>query len=165
MRESLFATLGDAFEGRKVLDLFSGVGSFGLEALSRGARGAVFVDRSRASLDILRKNIESLGFGPRCEVLHGDALRVPDLLLREERAFALIFLDPPFTMFDRLEDAERVFGRVQEILQSAAVEQDAILLLRHPSKFQGDCPIPAEEKRTYGESVLLRFSPGEKRAG
>jgi 16S rRNA (guanine(966)-N(2))-methyltransferase RsmD len=164
-RGSLFATLGGILEGGRVLDLFSGVGSFGLEALSRGARSAVFVEQSRATLEILRRNIESLGFGPRCEVLQGDALRLPDLSREAPAKLALAFLDPPFKMFDHEKDAAAVFDRVDELLRSPGVEPDVIVLLRLPSKYKGHCPLEVDSRREYGESVVLRFSPSTSREG
>ena len=159
IRESIFSTLGNAFEGRRVLDLFAGIGSFGLEALSRGARRVVFVEKSRGAIDILRKNLETLGFAPRGELLQGDALLDPNVRVIEPPGFALVFLDPPFRLFERPEDADKVFQRVRDILHSTALEPEGTVLLRLPSKFQGACPIRAEEKRTYGESIVLRFVP------
>ena len=157
IRESIFSSLGDVFVDSWVLDLFCGIGSFGLEALSRGARKAVFVDRSASSLSILRRNIDSLSFGPRTEVIQGDALRVPALVDGSGSTFGVVFLDPPFKMFDRSEDAEAVFDRVRRILESTSVTPESIVLLRHPSKFRGDCPIPVEARKVHGQSVVLSF--------
>src|SRR4029450_4259634 len=69
IRESIFSSLEGSFEGRRVLDLFAGTGSFGLEAVSRGARQAVFVENGAAALAVLNRNIETLGFGSRTEVI------------------------------------------------------------------------------------------------
>ena len=96
IRESVFATLEGSFENGKVLDLFAGVGSLGLEAISRGARRAVFVDQAKRSLSILKKNIEFLGFTSRCEVIAANALEQPDILALEPESYALIFMDPPY---------------------------------------------------------------------
>ncbi|MBI4604246.1 MAG: RsmD family RNA methyltransferase [Planctomycetes bacterium] len=156
IRESLFARLGD-LEGVEVLDLFAGAGTFGLEALSRGARRATFVEKSRDTLSVLRRNVESLGFQGRCETLQGDALRVPDLEAVGPPGFGVVWLDPPFIMFDRPEAAERVFLRVQEILQSSALEPGGRVLLRHPTRFRGMRPLAAADERKYGESVVLTF--------
>ena len=62
VKEALFSIIQFEIEGRRVLDLFAGSGQLGIEALSRGAREAVFVDSSRESVDVVRKNIESCGF-------------------------------------------------------------------------------------------------------
>ncbi|MDO8916019.1 MAG: RsmD family RNA methyltransferase, partial [Coriobacteriia bacterium] len=77
VREALFdalgARLGSDLGGGAVLDLFAGTGALGLEALSRGASSAVFVENDRAALVALRRNIETLGAGPRAVVVPGDA--------------------------------------------------------------------------------------------
>jgi len=92
-REGLFSILGGTVEGHTFLDLYAGAGTVGLEAVSRGAERAIFVERDRQALAALRGNIQSLACEDRCEILEQ-----PVDLLREEvygRA-TLIFLDPPY---------------------------------------------------------------------
>lgn len=78
-------------EGQRVLDVFAGTGAFGLEALSRGAAEAVFLERDRAALAALRANISACRAEARCEVVAGDVLRAPRGV-----ACGLVFLDPPY---------------------------------------------------------------------
>ena len=97
VRESLFNLLahGDypAIEGARVLDLFAGTGALGIEALSRGAETATFVDQGRAALGLLRRNLDRLGVGEEARVVNRDATR----LGRNPGApFDLVFLDPPY---------------------------------------------------------------------
>ena len=100
VRESLFNLLahgryGDPAppQGRNILDLFAGTGALGLEALSRGAASATFVDDGRAALALLRRNIDRLGLGDAARVVARDATR----LGRNPGApFDLVFLDPPY---------------------------------------------------------------------
>jgi 16S rRNA (guanine966-N2)-methyltransferase len=160
IRESVFSILGGGLEGEGVLDLFAGIGSFGLEALSRGARRAVFVESAPSSIALLERNIASLGFGPRSTVILGDALDEPDLALRREGEFAVVFLDPPFKIFDDPAGAGRVFARAREILASRSILPEGRVVLRHPSRFRGDPPIPSSERRDYGESTVLFFTRG-----
>ena len=164
IRESVFSILLGAFEDRSVLDLFAGTGSFGLEALSRGARRAAFVERSKAGLALLRKNIRNLGFEARSEVIEGDALRVPDLSGSDRAGIGLVFLDPPFKMFreDRAPagvpgDAPKVFERAREALSSPSVSPGGIVVLRIPSSWRGEPPVPPLERREYGESAVLIY--------
>jgi 16S rRNA (guanine966-N2)-methyltransferase len=94
-REAVFSILGDV-GGRHVLDLFAGTGALGLEALSRGARTAVFVERDRRMLAVARRNVESL-LGERSDVARlcsGDALKY--LAGAGGERFDLVFLDPPY---------------------------------------------------------------------
>ncbi len=157
IRESVFAILEGSFEKGRVLDLFAGVGSFGLEAVSRGARGAVFVDQGKRSLSILKQNIEHLGFSSRCELLAGDALEKPDALTIDSGCYALIFMDPPFELFASAGSTDTVFRRLTALLQSRALEPRGWLLLRHPSRWRGDLPLEPTLKKKYGESTVLFF--------
>ncbi len=92
-RETLFNWLQGQIDGARVLDLFAGSGALGLEALSRGAASAVFVEHSRGACRSLEQNIAMLDAAGRAEVISGDARR----FLRDRPApFDLIFLDPPF---------------------------------------------------------------------
>jgi 16S rRNA (guanine966-N2)-methyltransferase len=87
-----FAASGLPFADRPVLDAFAGTGALGLEALSRGASAAVFIENGRDALAVLRRNIAALGEEDRAHVLTGDATRPP----RPAFACALAFLDPPY---------------------------------------------------------------------
>ncbi|NMA08410.1 MAG: 16S rRNA (guanine(966)-N(2))-methyltransferase RsmD [Clostridiales bacterium] len=93
-KESLFNAIQFDIEGRRVLDLFSGTGQLGIEALSRGARDAVFVDVSPAAVKITRENVRSAGFDDVSEIVQADALSA--LTRYPKDRFGLIFLDPPY---------------------------------------------------------------------
>jgi len=92
IKESIFNIIQFDIEGRKVLDLFAGSGQFGIEALSRGARSAVFVDSATESVKLIRENLNICGFSDVATVYARDALRY----LESEEKFDLIFLDPPY---------------------------------------------------------------------
>jgi len=95
LRESIFNTLahrlGD-FAGARVADIFAGTGAFGIEALSRGAAFATFVEKHRPSLDLLGRNIKHFGIEKRADVLTADALNLP----KATGPYDLIFIDPPY---------------------------------------------------------------------
>lgn len=93
VKESIFNIIQFEIEGKTVLDLFAGSGQLGIEALSRGAERAVFVDSSKKSLDIVKKNIETTGFSSSSTVVLSDAL----FFLRSNRQkYDLVFMDPPY---------------------------------------------------------------------
>lgn len=97
VREALFNMLGggrfgDPFDGTRVLDLFAGTGALGLEALSRGAESAVFVDDGRVAGKLIRENIRTLGCGDRARLIGHNATRLPP----SEVPCDLVFLDPPY---------------------------------------------------------------------
>ena len=90
VKEALFNILQFDVEGRRVLDLFAGTGQLGIEALSRGAKSAVFVDADRDAVRIVRENLKLCGLS--AEVRQQDALS----LLRQGGVYDLIFVDPPY---------------------------------------------------------------------
>jgi pantetheine-phosphate adenylyltransferase/16S rRNA (guanine(966)-N(2))-methyltransferase RsmD len=96
VREGVFNSLGQFFDGGDVLDLYAGTGSLGIEALSRGCERAVFVERDGRVVAVIRENLRRTGFVGRAEVVRGEVGRVLDRMLTEGRAFNLIFADPPY---------------------------------------------------------------------
>ena len=96
-RETIFNILlggrfGDPIDAADVLDLFAGTGALGLEALSRGAKRATFVDSGHVAQKLLRENIRKTGSMDRCRVIARDTMRIP----KAEAPSSLIFLDPPY---------------------------------------------------------------------
>ena len=92
VKESLFSIIQFDIEGRRVLDLFAGTGQLGIEALSRGAASAVFIDRRADAVRLVKDNLELCGLSDRASVRCGDAMSY----LRSGEKFDLIFLDPPY---------------------------------------------------------------------
>ncbi len=94
VRESLFNIIGPSIRGKRVLDLFAGTGAFGLEALSRGADSAVFVDAAPASCEAIKKNIELCRMADQATLICHDLVNHP--LPPSMGSFDLIFMDPPY---------------------------------------------------------------------
>ncbi len=92
VKESIFNIIQFDIEGRRALDLFAGSGQLGIEALSRGAKSAVFVDESREAIALVRGNLKKTGLEQAASVVQGDAVS----FLRRSGKFDLIFLDPPY---------------------------------------------------------------------
>ena len=106
VKEALFSVIQFDIEGCRVLDLFAGTGQLGIEALSRGAESAVFVERRKDALQAVRENLEACGFSDRARVVNGDAMSY----LKSGEKFDLIFLDPPYAsglLEQALEDIVR----------------------------------------------------------
>ncbi len=97
-REALFSIIGSEVENGEVLDLFAGTGALGLEALSRGARSAVFVDKNSQSIKLIQKNIELCGFSDKSSVIKRDLAKSLSFLekILPGKEFSLIFIDPPY---------------------------------------------------------------------
>ncbi|TME61915.1 MAG: methyltransferase, partial [Chloroflexi bacterium] len=94
IRETLFAILEPELEGTKVLDLFAGAGTLGIEALSRGAAHATFVERGAEAIKALRRNLAATGFDDRSEVVAANVIGYLDS--RPRGPFDVAFCDPPF---------------------------------------------------------------------
>ncbi|HEX2739157.1 MAG TPA: 16S rRNA (guanine(966)-N(2))-methyltransferase RsmD, partial [Rubrobacter sp.] len=114
VRESLFNSLGQFFEGGSVLDLYAGTGALGIEALSRGSERAVFVERDRRVRAVIHENLRRTGFVERAEVIGDDVEPVLGRLSERGELFNLIFADPPY----RIAAAEvgGILGRLRSLL-------------------------------------------------
>jgi len=99
MRESIFSRLlvRIDFHGLHVLDIFAGSGSLGIEALSRGAAHATFIDSSKSATDVIRDNLATLGLTDRARIMTIDLRRALPQLSKEDASFGLIFVDAPFS--------------------------------------------------------------------
>ncbi|MGE3171649.1 MAG: RsmD family RNA methyltransferase [Planctomycetota bacterium] len=119
VKAAIFNVLQDEIEDRTVWDLFAGTGATGIEALSRGAREVVFVEKTNKALEVLRENLEMLGDDAesRSRVVRGDAWE-PPAADGELAAPDLIFLDPPYALVQ--EDPVKSVYRARRLVQSLA---------------------------------------------
>jgi 16S rRNA (guanine966-N2)-methyltransferase len=119
VKEALFSHLGDRLAKARVLDLFAGSGSLSIEALSRGASGAVLVESSKPAVEAAKTNLRRCGFLDRATLLRSDVRR---FLSRSKpnAAFDIVFVDPPYAMDDE-EVARLLVALVPHLGPSAAV--------------------------------------------
>jgi len=148
VRENIFNLVGP-LDGARVLDLFAGSGALGIEALSRGATRAVFVDSDRDAVRAIERNLEKLRLtGAR--VVRGDAL----LTLAQEAIagakYDLVLVDPPY---DMLEDIQ---PRLAHYLP-ALLEPDGLVVLETDVRTEPELPLPVRTSRKYGNSRVTVF--------
>jgi 16S rRNA (guanine(966)-N(2))-methyltransferase RsmD len=129
VKQALFNLLRGHFEGVDVYDAFAGVGGFGLEAISRGARRAVMVERDRRVAAVLEGNARTLGVLDRCEIVTADALG-PMALARCPSPVHVALLDPPYDMVRSPEDWPRVRAACEGV--AARLTPTGFLVLRTP---------------------------------
>jgi 16S rRNA (guanine966-N2)-methyltransferase len=141
VREALFSMLGDV-SGARVLDLYAGSGALGIEALSRGAESAVFVEQDRQALEALRRNLDAVG--ANADVKRKDVLR---FLARPEGTFDLVFCDPPY------DDAPRVAAPLAEALPTLAGE-NARIVTESDKRNPLVLPLPLVVERSYGDTRI-----------
>jgi len=96
VKESLFSIIAPYIGDARVLDLFSGTGNLALEAISRGAKKAVMIEKDKDALRIIIQNVNNLGFEECCRAYKNETLRALDILGKKREQFDLIFLDPPY---------------------------------------------------------------------
>jgi 16S rRNA (guanine(966)-N(2))-methyltransferase RsmD len=111
LRETLFNILGAAVEGATFVDLYAGTGAVGIEALSRGARKAIFVEQHAPAAALILRNLKSLGIGVEAEVLPVDSLRGLERLDARRVHAQFVFLDPPYAETEEYEKALDFLGR------------------------------------------------------
>lgn len=124
IKTSLFDLIHDFIKDAQVLDLFSGSGSFGIEALSRGAAHAIMVENDEQAAQIIAQNITKTKLGSSSEIRKQDASR---FLQQTHKKFDLIMLDPPFP-FDKVSKTRVLFDALK------LIKDDGILIFRYPSK-------------------------------
>jgi 16S rRNA (guanine966-N2)-methyltransferase len=142
VREALFSILGDV-GGAAVLDLYAGSGALGIEALSRGAAEATFVERDARALAAVRANLGALGAVAR--VVRSDAIAF--LERAEGAAYDLVFLDPPY------DSAPELGARLSELLPQA-VARDAVIVTESDKRSPLHLSLPLADERTYGDTRI-----------
>jgi 16S rRNA (guanine966-N2)-methyltransferase len=147
VREAAFNLIGP-LEGALVLDLFAGSGAMGLEALSRGAERAVFVESDRAATRAIEENLDKLRL--RGTVLREDAVRALRSEAQAGRRYDLVLVDPPYEMFSDLQPAlARLLPRV--------LADDGLLVVETDERVEPELPLELRTSRKYGRARLTLF--------
>jgi 16S rRNA (guanine966-N2)-methyltransferase len=153
VRIACLDTLMPFLGGGPFLDLFAGAGGVGIEALSRGAPAAVFVEQDAAALRALRDNVERLALGDRARVIRGDAARAVGDLAAAGARFAVVFLDPPY-------DSPLAAAALDAVAEGGVLAAGAVVVCQHATK----APLPDSpgaltrwKTRRFGETTLTFF--------
>jgi 16S rRNA (guanine966-N2)-methyltransferase len=147
-REAAFNLIGPV-GGARVLDLFAGSGAMGLEALSRGAAAATFVEKDRAAADAIVSNLDKLGLAG-ATVLRDDSLRVLAADASAGRRYDLVLIDPPY----------RVLAGILPSLAAylpSVVEPEGLVVVESDSREEPDLPLPKRTSRRYGAARITVF--------
>jgi 16S rRNA (guanine(966)-N(2))-methyltransferase RsmD len=154
VREALFNIIGDSIRGARVLDLFAGAGTLGIEALSRGAASATFVERDRSCANIVAENLAATGFAQQGDVASADAADWLRTHSDDLTSYNLLLVDPPY------RDAAGL-GTALQMLDAARLRDQALVVVEH----HRSQPLPALRRltnvrdRDYGTTRLtfLRY--------
>ncbi len=155
-KESIFNILSHAnyinfqFRDSKVLDLFSGIGSFGLECISRGSKFVFFFENYPPVLEILKKNISSLKYENKSKVINIDAFKIKNSTFKKDQKFQIIFCDPPFK-------EKKIELLIKKIMEMDILEKNGIFII-HRKKGDFD-KFPKEfkiiDRKNYGLSSFF----------
>jgi len=155
VREALFSALGSV-TGAVVLDLYAGTGALGIEALSRGALRATFVENARAALTTLRENLSSLALTNEGRVIAQPAHRaVPTLA--QQGPFDLLFLDPPYAAL------AEVVPLLAALDREGAIAPDARIVIEHARRDAAPeiAGFERDVTRTYGDTAITFYERRE----
>lgn len=154
VKESLFNILANQVVDALFLDLFAGTGSVGIEALSRGARRAVFVERSHKAIAVIKRNLATTGLGDHAEVVQQDVFRY--LERPQERRFDIVYVAPP--------QYRGLWARTLRILDQGdlVASQGLVVAQIHPKEYE---PLTLKQlqlvdQRRYGSTTLCFFGKG-----
>jgi len=155
-KEALFSKIGHRIIDAEVLDLFAGTGQIGLEALSRGAKKAVFVERHREALTAIRQNIERTRFSDQAVVIPGDVYRVTSRLVSDQARFDFIYCDPPWSF-----ESEHMSSLFPALIKLS--KPDGLIVLESSRNKESpsfdSTGVSCFERCTYGLTVLSFYHP------
>jgi len=154
VRAALFNVLGDLVRGSRFLDLFAGTGSVGIEALSRGAEHAVFVDRDPQAIKLIKENLENLDLVGRATVRREDVFVALERLHRQGRKFDLVFIGPPYGK----NLAHQTLKRLSEL---DLLTQEAVVITEIFKKEAVEScygPLCLFDERLYGDNRIKLYA-------
>jgi 16S rRNA (guanine(966)-N(2))-methyltransferase RsmD len=157
VREAIFNALGDRVVGARVLDLFAGVGTLGIEALSRGAERVVFVELDSRTAGLLRGNLAASGFAGRADVWRSDALRAVRAMGQSGASFDLVFCDPPY-------GAAWVNRTLVVLARSRIIATGGVVVVEAGQHDSVEAPqeFRVMRRRAYGDTLVVFLTPIEE---
>ena len=156
IREALFSILSQRIDNAVVLDLFAGTGALGIEAFSRGAAKAFFVDKSKQAFEVIKKNIELLKIKEEAEVILHDACTIQNLKIIFNRKFDLIFMDPPY-------DKGIIINMFENVDLLSIMKDNSIIIAEHSARekiIENVSDLDLFDRRTYGDTLISFFRKG-----
>ncbi len=152
VKEAIFDILQDQIQEKKVLDLFAGTGALGIEALSRGATRAVFIEENTASLGALRRNIEACRLGGEVEVLAREVNGGIRFLESRGESFEVIFLDPPY-------GKGLARKTIESLAKSPIAAPGGLIIAEHggTEELESVPPLHKVDGRKYGSTLVSIF--------
>jgi 16S rRNA (guanine966-N2)-methyltransferase len=150
IKESVFNILGDRAQANLVLDLFAGTGALGIEALSRGAKHALFIDQAKAALTAIRNNIQKFNIDDRARVIQWNISKNLNCLASMPAAFDLVFMDPPY-------ESHAVVPTLDALIASGTLTPGALIVIEHSVREPLETPLDPltiTDQRRFGKTLV-----------
>lgn len=159
VKESLFNVLCkyDLIEGNSIADLFCGVGSLGLEALSRGAASAIFVEKDPKTIAVLKSNIERIGFDSQSRIIRANAFIIGAPV--DQQKYSIIFVDPPYPLTKNVAKGSQLSNLLE--LLTGQLAPDGIVVVRtekHTELLPEYGVLEIIDKRRWGSMLITLLS-------
>ena len=165
VRQAVFSALAGRVPGSSVLDLYAGTGAMGIEALSRGAAEALFVELSPKCVRIIKENLQRTRFLEKTAVIKGDALRVVRDLGRQGQKFDLVIADPPYETGGLGSGPSLAEKTLKAVLDGGILAPHSLVILEHSGIEVGSEPtggLRLLSKKKYGDTVVSTFGLPEE---
>jgi 16S rRNA (guanine(966)-N(2))-methyltransferase RsmD len=153
IKESMFSIIQNKISGSVVVDMFSGTGSLGLEAASRGADMCYLIDMGDTTFEMLQNNVDNLKFNDKCKCFKGDTYKYMQQFADEKIIFDLIFIDPPYAK-DMIPPA------IEIIAKNGLLSKDGLIVCKIDSAeevYHGNSIINLSDLRKYGNTTVLIY--------
>lgn len=166
LREAVFNIVQHYIEDAEFLDLFAGSGAVGIEALSRGAQSAVFVDHHKDAIKCIKSNLEQLDIDIKGKVIYGDVFLVLKKLDKEGKQFDIIYVDPPYEQEKTTVEGSIPYSQLvlDQIDQSQLLREGGSLFIEEAASTtlvnEHLKSLVAQRERTFGRSSLHHFERG-----
>ncbi|OPJ61767.1 16S rRNA (guanine(966)-N(2))-methyltransferase RsmD [Clostridium oryzae] len=153
VKEAMFNIIQNRVYGAKVIDVFAGTGSLGLESVSRGAESCILVDKFPDTFNALVKNVESLGFKDKCTCLNMDSYEALKKAYKDGNKFDIIFIDPPYLK-------NMIPKAIELVYQYQLLQSHGIIVTKIDSKediYEGFEKLRLSDNRRYGHTIVCFY--------
>lgn len=153
-KEAVFSSLGNLVTEARVLDLCAGSGQLGIEALSRGAKSAVFVDQAAPACAVIRENLQRTHLEAQGEVICRELIRTVKQLLQDQQEFDLVFFDPPYAK------AGELLAPLARSLAEGLLAAEGVLIMEESSReftLPQNLPLTCRKRSRYGAAMISYY--------
>ena len=157
VKESIFNMIGPFFDGGLAVDLFAGSGGLGIEALSRGAEKAIFIEKDSRAYNVLQENIKKCRYEDYVETYRNDSMRAVKALVKRDIIVNYLFVDPPY-------HKSEYYDLVQTLVEADKLAHNAIIMCEHSKEVTlPDCygPFSLTRQETYGSTIISIYKREE----